>query len=111
MIREPLFTERRRFNEFLTAGEGIATNVLADRLRRLEAANLIARSPDDDDGRKTVYRLTARGMDLAPVLVEIVIWAARHEETEAPPALVRQMESDRPGFIAGIRSRWRSGRP
>lgn len=108
VIRDLMFTERRRFNEFLAAGEGIATNVLADRLRRLEAANLIARSPDAEDGRKAVYRLTPRGMDLAPVLVEMVIWAARHEETEAPPALVRQMESDRAGFIAGLRARCRS---
>jgi DNA-binding HxlR family transcriptional regulator len=109
VIRDLMFTERRRFNEFLAAGEGIATNVLADRLRRLEAADLIARSADAEDGRKSVYRLTQKGMDLAPVLVEIVIWAARYQDTEAPPAVVRQMHADRAGFIAGLRARWRSG--
>jgi DNA-binding HxlR family transcriptional regulator len=109
VIRDLMFTERRRFNEFLAAGEGIATNVLADRLRRLEAADLIARSADPEDGRKSVYRLTQKGMDLAPVLVEIVIWAARYEDTEAPPALVKRMHTDRAGFIAGLRARWRSG--
>lgn len=109
VIRDLMFTERRRFNEFLAAGEGIATNVLADRLRRLEATDLIARAPDAEDGRKAVYRLTRKGMDLAPVLVELVIWAARYEDTEAPPALVKRMQSDRAGFIAELRARWRSG--
>lgn len=103
VIRDLMFTERRRFNEFLNAGEGIATNVLSDRLRRLEASGLVTRGPDPEDGRKAVYRLTPKGLDLAPVLVELVIWAAHHEDTEAPPALVRQMESDRLGFAAGLR--------
>jgi DNA-binding HxlR family transcriptional regulator len=106
VIRDLLFSERRSFNEFLAAGEGIATNVLADRLRRLEGANLISRSPDPGDGRKSVYRLTPKGLDLAPVLVEMVIWAAQHEDTEAPPALVGEMEADRVRFITGLRARW-----
>ena len=47
------------------------------------------------DGRKTVYRLTSEGIDPAPVLVEMIIWATRHEETEAPPDDVRDMERNR----------------
>lgn len=100
-----MFTERRTFNEFLGAGEGIATNVLADRLRRLEAASLIHRAGHPDDGRKGVYRLTPKGLDLAPVLVEMVIWAAHHEATDAPPALVREMATQRARFLAEIRQR------
>jgi DNA-binding HxlR family transcriptional regulator len=110
VIRDLLFSERRSFNEFLAAGEGIATNVLADRLRRLEGANLITRSPDPGDGRKSVYRLTPKGLDLAPMLVEMVVWAAHHEDTEAPPVLVQEMESDRARFIAGLRARCRGDR-
>jgi hypothetical protein len=45
-------------------------------------------------------------MELAPMLVEMVIWAATHEKTEAPPALVRQMRTNRPRFIAGLWKRW-----
>ncbi len=84
------------------------TNVLADRLERLEAAGIIERREDTEDRRRTVYRLTPKGEDLAPVLVEIVIWAARHEETAAPLAVVREMERDRKRFIAALRRQWRT---
>jgi DNA-binding HxlR family transcriptional regulator len=85
----------------------IATNVLAERLERLEAAGIISRHSDAEDGRKVIYRLTRKGMELAPVLVEIVIWAAAHEKTEAPPALVKEMRENRGRFIARLWNRWR----
>jgi DNA-binding HxlR family transcriptional regulator len=106
IIRDLLFTDRRTFNQFSTAGEGIATNMLADRLRRLEGAGLIERIPDREDRRKTIYRLTRKGLALAPVLVELVIWAAQNEETEAPAATVKKMKTDRDQFIAGLQARW-----
>jgi DNA-binding HxlR family transcriptional regulator len=107
VVRDLMFTDRRMFREFEQAGEGIATNVLAERLERLEGAGIITRRADPEDGRKVVYRLTRKGMELAPMLVEMVIWAAAHEKTEAPPALVRQMRTNRPRFIAGLWRRWR----
>lgn len=102
-----MFKGYRSFSEFSAAGEGIATNVLADRLERLETASIIARHADADDGRKAVYRLTAKGLDLAPVLIEMVIWAARNWETDAPPPVVREMERNRARFIANLRKEWR----
>jgi DNA-binding HxlR family transcriptional regulator len=109
VVRDLMFFGRTTFGAFAAAGEGIATNVLADRLDRLECAGIIARRSDPADGRKVVYRLTEKGMALAPVLVEIVLWAARHEETDAPPEMVAAMEADRAGFVAGLRARWREG--
>jgi DNA-binding HxlR family transcriptional regulator len=106
IIRDLLFTGRRTFNEFSAAGEGIASNILAERLRRLEGAELIDRNPDPDDGRKAVYRLTRKGLALAPVLVEMVVWAARYEATDAPPAVVKEMETNREQFIADLEARW-----
>jgi DNA-binding HxlR family transcriptional regulator len=106
VIRDLLFTESRRFGDFAAADEGMATNVLAERLERLECEGLIRREPDPADGRKFLYGLTPKGLDLAPLIVEMVIWAARYEDTAAPTALVREMERDRRKFIQGLRARW-----
>jgi DNA-binding HxlR family transcriptional regulator len=85
--------------------EGIATNILADRLRKLIAFGIITAEPDPSDGRKLIYSLTAKGIDLAPVLTEMVLWAAAHEDT-GNQALVRQMREDKAKFLEAIRQRW-----
>lgn len=110
IVRDLMFKDKQTYNDFLQGGEGIASNILADRLRRLEAADIVEKRRDAADARRFVYRLTAKGIDLAPVLVELVIWSARHEQTDAPPAVVRAMRSDPDAFIAGVRERWRSRR-
>jgi DNA-binding HxlR family transcriptional regulator len=107
IVRDLMFKERRTYNDFLNGGEGIASNILADRLRKLEAANIIEKRRDPEDARRFLYRLSAKGMDLAPVLVELVLWSARHEHTDAPPAVLRSMRTDREAFIAGVRQKWR----
>ena len=108
IVRDLMFNDRRTYNDFLAGGEGIASNVLADRLRKLEEAAIIEKRRDPDDGRRFLYRLSPKGIDLAPVLVELVIWSAHHEQTDAPPELVRSMRSDRAAFLADVRRRWRS---
>lgn len=110
IVRDLMFKDRRTYNEFLQGGEGIASNILADRLRRLEAAGIVEKRGDPADGRRHLYRLSAKGIDLAPVLVELVLWSARHETTDAPASVLRAMRHDRAAFIAGVRERWRSGR-
>jgi DNA-binding HxlR family transcriptional regulator len=107
IVRDLMFKDRRSFHDFLTGGEGIASNILADRLRKLEDAGIIEKRRDPSDARRFVYRLSAKGIDLAPVLVELVIWSARHASTDAPPSVVRAMRSDREAFIAGVRRAWR----
>lgn len=103
VVRDLMFSGLRTFREFSEAGEGMATNILADRLKRLEGEGIIRRSRSSDDGRQVVYGLTEKGLDLAPVLVEMVLWAARHEETDAPPSVVRQMRSQKQRFLARVR--------
>ena len=107
IVRDLMFKERQTYNEFLQGGERIASNILADRLRRLEDAGIVEKRGDPLDARRFVYRLSAKGIDLAPVLVELVIWSARHETTDAPAAVVRAMRTDRTAFIARVRQRWR----
>lgn len=112
IVRDLIFKGRQTFNEFLAGGEGIATNILTERLRRLEAAGIVEKRPDPDDRRRSLYRLTAKGIGLAPVLVELVVWSATYEDTDAPAAVVRQMRRNRERFIEDVRRQWsdRAGR-
>src|ERR1700736_851384 len=105
ILRDMMLRGFRSFKEFLTSYEGIATNILADRLRKLIAHGITTTQQDPTDGRKWNYVLTAKGIDLAPVLTEMVLWAARHEKTENQ-ALVRTMQKDKAQFMAAIRQRW-----
>jgi DNA-binding HxlR family transcriptional regulator len=105
IIRDMMLRGFRTYKEFMECYEGIATNILADRLRKLVSNGIITAEPDPADGRTRIYLLTAKGSDLAPVLTEMVLWAAAHEDT-GNQALVRQMRSDKPKFLAGVRERW-----
>ena len=105
IIRDMMLRGFRSYKEFLESFEGIATNILADRLRRLEAHGIITSERDPSDGRKLIYSLTPKGIDLAPVLTEMVLWAAGHEDT-GNQALVRQIQKDKKRFLAAILQRW-----
>jgi DNA-binding HxlR family transcriptional regulator len=107
IIRDLMVRGFRTFREFEESGEGIATNILADRLQKLEATGIITAEVAETDGRRVNYRLTEKGIDLAPVLLELLVWGARHEETGAPCALIVKMEKDRDQVLAEIRRRWR----
>jgi DNA-binding HxlR family transcriptional regulator len=105
IIRDMMLRGFRSYKEFMECYEGIATNILADRLRKLIEYGIIAAEPDPKDGRKVNYVLTRKGMDLAPVLTEMVLWAAAHEET-GNQQLVELMLADKAKFVADIRARW-----
>ena len=107
IIRDVMVRGFRTFKQVQESGEGIATNILADRLRKLEAAGIITAEVDETDRRSVSYRLTAKGIDLAPVLLELLTWGARHEETGAPCALIAKMEKNREQVLAEVRRRWR----
>ena len=109
IIRDMMLRGSRTFKEFLDSYEKIATNILADRLRKLIGYGIITSEPDPTDGRKRIYLLTEKGIALAPVMTEMVLWAADHEET-GNQALVRLMREDKEKFLAGVRQRWADGR-
>ena len=95
ILRDMMFRGYTRFQEFSGAAEGIATNVLSDRLRRLEAQEIISRRQDPDDGRKILYSLTDKGEDLLPVLLAIFAWAERHDpDTRVPGELADRIRAE-----------------
>ena len=106
IIRDLMVRGFQTFKQFQESGEGVATNILADRLHKLEADGIISPEVDETDGRRVNYRLTEKGIDLAPVLLELLIWGARHEETGASCALIAKMASNRQAILAEVRRRW-----
>jgi DNA-binding HxlR family transcriptional regulator len=105
IIRDMMLRGFRTYKEFLSSYEKIATNILADRLQKLITHGIITTKGDPSDGRKFIYSLTPKGIDLAPVLTEMVLWAAAHEDT-ANQALVRKMRKNKERFISTVRQRW-----
>ena len=111
IVRDMMVRGYRTFREFQHSGEGIATNILADRLHKLEAARILTVEPAADDGRSAHYRLTPKGIALAPVLLELLFWAAHHEETAAPCEFIAQMEQNRAAVLAETYRRWEQRDP
>ena len=106
VIRDLMVRGYRTFHEFEKSGEGIATNILADRLRNLEAAGIITAEAEATDGRRVNYRLTEKGIDLAPAMLELLIWGAKHEESGASCALIANLEKNRQEILVETRRRW-----
>ena len=106
ILRDMMLRGFTTYKEFLSSYEGIATNILADRLRRLEEHGIIQTRRDVNDGRKIIYALTKKGVDLAPVMAEMVLWASAHEST-GNQELVRALKKDKQGMVDAIQQRWK----
>ncbi|WP_346839640.1 helix-turn-helix domain-containing protein [Microbulbifer sp. SAOS-129_SWC] len=103
IIRDLMFTNRREFRHFLAAGEGISTNILTDRLQRLQCAGVISKRPHPDHGKKFVYELTGVGRALAPTVIEFGLWAVRSiDGSLLPPVLLDMMENQRDELIEKV---------
>ncbi len=111
VIRDMLLHGRKTYGEFLAAGEDIATNVLALRLKHLEAEGIIEKKRDPENGRSYIYSLTEKGLALAPVILEIVRWSGQY--TALDPArreLVERIADDSDGLLAELSAHARSMR-
>ena len=79
VIRDLMFGNRRHYRELQTLSEeGIATNILADRLRRLVECGLVTRADDPEHRQKAIYSLTEPAIQLVPLLVQMGAWGRRH---------------------------------
>jgi DNA-binding HxlR family transcriptional regulator len=106
IVRDMMVRGYRTFKEFEESGEGIATNILSDRLRALERSGIIGVERDKKDRRRLRYRLTEKGIGLAPVLLELLIWGARNEKSAAPCGVIDQMAAQRENVLKEVRRRW-----
>lgn len=105
IIREIMLRGKRSYSEFLEADEGIASNILIARLKHLEAEGIVEKSRDPENRRAFIYELTKKGRDLAPILLEIVIWSGMHDTRPfALKTVLNEIEQDREGFEASLRA-------
>lgn len=110
VIRDMMLSGKKTYNDFLETGEGIATNILADRLKHLETEGIINKSRDPENRRSYHYSLTEKGRDLLPVMMEIVSWSGKHDNRpNARRGMVEKIQKDRKGTEAEILSALRDG--
>lgn len=110
IIRDMIFAGKKTFGEFLSSDEGIARNILTNRLSRLEAMGLIIKKPHPSDGRKDLYELTESGLDFIPVLLELSAWGAKHDpETADALAWLNEIQMDKDSLIQLIRETVKKG--
>lgn len=105
VLRDLIMARKRHFRELLAGNEGIATNILASRLKLLEAAGLVTRRLDPAEARRVIYEPTEKALDLVPVLIELMRWSTKYDpKSAAPPRIVRRLAQDREGLIADLRA-------
>lgn len=103
ILRDLMFRGHSSYQAFLRSEEGIATNILADRLQRLEQNGLISKASDPADARKFIYALTEKGADMAPILVEMTLFANRHSpRIDMPKDVVADMQRNKSAFAARL---------
>ena len=107
VMRDLIFNGKQRYQELLESEEGIATNILADRLSRLEQQGIVTKRRDPGNKRQYLYAPTSRGLDLIPLMLEMIQWSAKHDPaTASPKPFLRRLKADREGLIAELRSRF-----
>jgi DNA-binding HxlR family transcriptional regulator len=105
VIRDMMLNEKKTYGEFLESGEGISTNILANRLKHLETVGIIEKSRDPENRRSFLYALSEKGRDLAPILLEIISWSGEHDQRPfARRTVLDKIRKDRKGFEAKIRA-------
>ena len=99
IIRDLMFKRKKHFGEFTDPEENIATNILANRLKKLEHDGIVTRQRDSVSRAKFNYKLTTKGLELMPMMLDIIDWAEKHDpKTEVPKEFIRSLRRNRSAF-------------
>ena len=100
IIRDLMFAKKCTYGDFLKSPERISTNILATRLQMLEENEMIEKSEHPESKAKVLYRLTRKGIDLLPVVIEINLWAEKYFRIpDERKAMLRAIKKDKTKFI------------
>lgn len=100
IIRDLLFKKQCTYGDFLKSEEKIATNILASRLQTLEENEVIEKLEHPDSKAKVLYRLTQKGIDLLPLMIEINLWANKYFDLpEERKEILKEVKKDKEKFI------------
>ena len=112
IVRDIVFWGKFTFGEFFASEEGIASNILALRLEHLLSEGVIAKTEDPEDRRKDLYTLTEKGLDLIPLLLEMISWSEKYDlqsDARTQKAIVSRIRKDREGLVNEIKKLVRGG--
>lgn len=99
ILRDMVFAGKSTYGQFLQSVEKMATNVLADRLAVLEAQGILTKAVAADKKSKFTYRLTEKGVDIVPIIVELVLWGAKHCPTIVVPGLLEELQTGKDAAV------------
>lgn len=102
ILRDMMFRDKRSYGEFAESAERISSNILSNRLKSLEQNGLIRR---DGRGRATTYRLTQKGIDLVPLMLEMLLWAKKHDRETSSPPFLADLRRDKQAYGDRLRRR------
>lgn len=95
IIRDIMLRGKLSYGEFLQSEEKIATNILVSRLKVLEAENILAKRVSPTNKSKFIYSLTRKGIDLLPIIIEIMDWGARYNANCPRRELGKKIKEDK----------------
>ena len=99
ILREMVFAGKSSYGQFLQSSEKIATNVLADRLALLESQGILTKTVAADKKSKYTYRLTKKGVDTVPIIVELVLWGTKHCPTSIELSLLEELQTGKDAAV------------
>jgi DNA-binding HxlR family transcriptional regulator len=105
ILRDMVFAGKSTYGQFLQSAEKMATNILADRLAVLEAQGLLTKAVAADKKSKFTYRLTEKGLDTIPIIVELTLWGAKHCPTMADPSLLAELQAGKEAAVEKYKQR------
>ncbi len=105
IIRDIMFFDKTCYGDFYQSAEGIATNILADRLRFLESEKILKKLVSPINKSKFVYRLTKKGIDLMPIVLDLVEWGAKYHDDTLPKDFMTWLRKDREGLMKHYREK------
>jgi len=108
ILRDILQFDKRHYNNFLDSEEGISTNILADRLKKLEREDIISKKIDSANKKQFIYSPTKKCLDLLPIILEIAVSGAKYDpDTKAPPKEIAKIRKNRKEYIQNIRAKFK----
>ncbi len=109
IIRDMLFKGCCRYKQFIESEEGVATNILADRLKKLTKHGLITQCKDPDNGRQKLYHLTDKGIDLTPTILHMIKWSGQYDkETYLSDDIMHHLENNFEKSIEYVKANYKA---
>lgn len=103
IVRDLMLSKQCTYGDFLKSGEKIATNILAARLQMLEEHEVIVKLNHPDSKAKVLYKLTPKGIDLVPLMIEINLWAEKYMKIPVErKAILKEVKKDKEGAIKAM---------